>query len=593
MKLEKILWGLGILWSRFTRQGLRVTALWVADHGVRIFTGAPIRRVSQITPHLHVGGQYRRRGWPRLAARGVTSVVNMRVEFDDNDAGIAPERYLYLPTVDDDPPTLEQLRAGAAFIAEEIARGGGVYVHCGAGVGRAATMAAAYLVSTGLTPDDAWAKIREARPFVRPRSRQVAQVESFAERECGRGTESREQKAIPLMNEKPMERQKRVFRAADVLRGFLGAIVAMLLFLFAYLGLPASAYYRVTERYLFTAPDEEALISLGVLVPRSGPYQTVENLRVVWDGEEERRSEKYVDVIRLDGIVEGGASQEAVIDYEVILPQGRVVWDAPMEDFQLSPQADIESDHPTIVALAAEIAGGSSRGDAYHIYKFASRALSWPQGTRIDVGSSALVALETGVGGCTEFANVTAALCRVSGIPAQTISGLIMPTLPPFWPAQTRMWLHPGGAHAWVEFHTRAGWEMADPSWASSPLPAWIWFGRNDGLHLSYGEAGLEERIFEETLVWASRHGHSSGWMSAPLRFAVGSDSENVTVTPSVTLKKGWDGRWFNAFGAVILFAVLFGSLENWLKRKQTPPVTGGVYTQPGEDNKSATNFTN
>lgn len=181
--LKKIHKGLGILWYRFTRQGLRVTALWATDHLVRIVTGAPIRRVSQITPQLHVGGQYRRRGWPRLAARGITAVVNMRVEFDDVRAGIAPPRYLHLPTTDDEPPTPERLREGVAFIAEEIARGGAVYIHCGAGVGRAATMAAAYLVSTGLTPDEAWARIRVVRPFIRPRPGQIAQVERFA-REC-------------------------------------------------------------------------------------------------------------------------------------------------------------------------------------------------------------------------------------------------------------------------------------------------------------------------------------------------------------------------------------------------------------------------
>ena len=108
MKLLKaLLKGIHILWSRLTRQGLRVTALWAADHAVRIVTGAPIRSVSQITPHLHVGGQYRRRGWPILVSRGITAVVNMRIEFDDNDAGLAPERYLYLPTVNDEAPTLE------------------------------------------------------------------------------------------------------------------------------------------------------------------------------------------------------------------------------------------------------------------------------------------------------------------------------------------------------------------------------------------------------------------------------------------------------------------------------------------------------
>jgi len=177
--LNKAREGVGILWSRLTVQGVRVTAMWAADHIVRIVTGAPIRSVSQITPGLHVGGQYRRRGWPRLAARGVTAVVNLRTEFDDNAAGIAPERYLYLPAIDDTPPTLEQLREGIAFMTEEIAQGGGVYVHCGAGVGRAPTMAAAYLASTGLSPADAWAKIRQARPFIRPKPVQVAQVERF------------------------------------------------------------------------------------------------------------------------------------------------------------------------------------------------------------------------------------------------------------------------------------------------------------------------------------------------------------------------------------------------------------------------------
>ena len=184
--LRKTPTGTRILWNRLTRQGLWVTMLWAADHAVRIVTGAPIRRVSQITPQLHVGGQYRRRGWPRLAARGVTAVVNVRAEFDDDAAGIAPPRYLHLPAADDAPPTLEQLRAGVAFIAEEVARGGAVYVHCGAGVGRAAVMAAVYLVSTGLAPEQAWARIRQVRPFVRPNPLQVAQVERFAAQESAR-----------------------------------------------------------------------------------------------------------------------------------------------------------------------------------------------------------------------------------------------------------------------------------------------------------------------------------------------------------------------------------------------------------------------
>jgi len=115
-----------------------------------------------------------------MEARGITAVVNMRVEFDDLEAGIAPPRYLHLRVVDDQAPTLDQLAMGIAFMAEEVARKGAVYVHCGSGIGRAATMAAAYLISTGQTEQDAWALIRATRPFIRPTPPQLEQIQRFA-----------------------------------------------------------------------------------------------------------------------------------------------------------------------------------------------------------------------------------------------------------------------------------------------------------------------------------------------------------------------------------------------------------------------------
>jgi predicted protein tyrosine phosphatase len=177
--------GLHILRRRLSEQGLRVTVMWAADHAVRIITGANIRNLSQITPDLHVGGQYRQRGWRAMKARGITAVVNLRLEFDDQAAGLAPSRYLHLPTVDDGAPSVEHLKKGSSFMAEEVASGGSVYVHCGSGIGRAPTMAAAYLVGTGLTPDEAWERIRQVRPFIRPTTVQVEQIERFAAQDQG------------------------------------------------------------------------------------------------------------------------------------------------------------------------------------------------------------------------------------------------------------------------------------------------------------------------------------------------------------------------------------------------------------------------
>lgn len=169
-----------ILIREVRRKGVVVASQYATDHAVRLTTGAPPAFYSRITAHLHVGGQYTAAGWRRLERRGVTAVVNMRDEFDDAEAGIAPARYLFLPTVDDTPPTVAQLCQGVRFMHREIAGGGQVYVHCMLGVGRSVTMIAAYLVATGMTPTDAWKTIRRRRPFIQPTVSQEIRLAEFA-----------------------------------------------------------------------------------------------------------------------------------------------------------------------------------------------------------------------------------------------------------------------------------------------------------------------------------------------------------------------------------------------------------------------------
>lgn len=176
---------LSLLRLEWAQRGARYGALWLADLVTRLTTGASPRRWSEITPQLHVGGQYLGRGWRLLEQRGVTGVVNMRSEFDDRAAGIAPARYLYLPTIDNRAPTFAHLQAGVAFIENELAAGGRVYIHCEAGVGRAPTMAAAFLTSRGATPTEAWSLIRSQRPIIRPTLPQVKQVARFSQRVNG------------------------------------------------------------------------------------------------------------------------------------------------------------------------------------------------------------------------------------------------------------------------------------------------------------------------------------------------------------------------------------------------------------------------
>ncbi|MGD2057577.1 MAG: dual specificity protein phosphatase family protein [Anaerolineales bacterium] len=156
---------------------------WIIELLARLILGSPLRRFSQVNPHLFVGGQYRPRGWKRMKRWGIDAVVNMRVEYDDEQAGIAPEHYLHLPTIDTTPPSIEQLEMGVQFIQAEIDHGHGVYIHCEAGVGRSIAMAAAYLIRVkGMSPIEAWSEIRKTRPFIRPTVSQRARIQAFAAR---------------------------------------------------------------------------------------------------------------------------------------------------------------------------------------------------------------------------------------------------------------------------------------------------------------------------------------------------------------------------------------------------------------------------
>jgi len=172
--------GWSIVTWRLRHHGLWVTLIWGWARVYNWVVGRPVLRYSPVTPQLYVGGQMNASGWRWLAARGLTADLNLRSEFDDAAHGIAPQSYLWLPTDDDHAPTMEQLQAGVDFIRRNVEGGGKVYVHCAGGVGRAPTLAAAYLVSTGLSVEQAWALVRATRPFVTPTPPQLAALEQFA-----------------------------------------------------------------------------------------------------------------------------------------------------------------------------------------------------------------------------------------------------------------------------------------------------------------------------------------------------------------------------------------------------------------------------
>ena len=141
---------------------------------------------DRIEPQLILGAMPLRRDIASLAEEGVTGIVNMCQEY----AGPLDlyqkhqMEQLHLPTVDFNPPSLQDIRRGVTFIDQQVKGGGTVYIHCKAGRARSATVLLCYLIKhRDLTPEQAQQLLRQRRPHVHPTLTKRQVVIDFA-REC-------------------------------------------------------------------------------------------------------------------------------------------------------------------------------------------------------------------------------------------------------------------------------------------------------------------------------------------------------------------------------------------------------------------------
>jgi predicted protein tyrosine phosphatase len=138
---------------------------------------------SQVDPFLFVGGQFQPAQWKILHALGIRAVLSLRSEYEDRFIEPYPDRVLRLMVRDGTAPSLEQLEEGVAFMQAAHDASLPVLVHCRAGVGRAPTTAAAYLVTkNNLAPNHAMRIIRDVRPIVAPNRVQMQGLQAWYQR---------------------------------------------------------------------------------------------------------------------------------------------------------------------------------------------------------------------------------------------------------------------------------------------------------------------------------------------------------------------------------------------------------------------------
>jgi hypothetical protein len=150
---------------------------------------------------------------------------------------------------------------------------------------------------------------------------------------------------------------------------------------------------------------------------------------------------------------EGRATRRCIVTLHAVRPDGARPAEPLADDERaryLSDTEDMQVSHPDIKAAAAAAAGAetSPMKTARRISRWVGNRLKPPDSAAAAWGT-ALEALKSGRGDCTEHAVLAAALARARGIPARVVNGMVY--------RSGRFILH-----TWAEFHVGGAWTPVD-----------------------------------------------------------------------------------------------------------------------------------
>jgi len=147
--------------------------------------------ITWVTGRIALGGGiWTSANMAEVARAGITDIIDMQIEFDDTPlAEVHGIQVLWNPTDDDfQPKSPELFQRGVDFALEALDdEDAKVFIHCAAGVHRAAMMTLAVLGSQGWDLEDAIQTISSRRPVVDFAQVYVDSVEKYLQQQVRAG----------------------------------------------------------------------------------------------------------------------------------------------------------------------------------------------------------------------------------------------------------------------------------------------------------------------------------------------------------------------------------------------------------------------
>jgi len=134
-----------------------------------------------VDEHIAVGGSIHPEEIKALGPQGITHIVDTRAERCDDKDIMAHEKidWLHLPTPDNHPLSIEQLKEGTTWINERTKRDERVLIHCEYGIGRSVLLTCAVLVTRGMEAHEALKLVQQQRGQAAPNQQQIARLDEF------------------------------------------------------------------------------------------------------------------------------------------------------------------------------------------------------------------------------------------------------------------------------------------------------------------------------------------------------------------------------------------------------------------------------